>query len=155
MADFHFALKKNVSGVHAGVNAHGGEARTKFSIRNCPVDRSSAAVFGKQRSVEIDPAMFGNRKKPRGNNLAVGNDDDYFGGEFFQKFLKFGSANFLRLVYRNISAKRDALHGRNGNLLTTATRSVRLRNDREHLEIRFSEQMLQRGNSKLRRTTEN
>src|ERR1700758_199008 len=153
-ADLHFALKKNVTRVHSRVNAHGGKAGARLAVHDGPADGGSAAIFWKQGSVEVDPTARGNREKPRRDDLAVSDDHDDIGSELFQELLHFGSANFFGLMNRNVRSERDLLHGRNGNLLTTPARPVRLGDDGDNLEIRLGEQVLQRGNSELRSATE-
>src|SRR5947209_488186 len=97
--DFHFALKKNVTGVHARVNAHGSQAGTCFSVGNNPIDGSSAAIFREQGSVKINPSVLRHREKTGGNNLAVSDDDNDVGSQLFQELRHFWSANFFRLMH--------------------------------------------------------
>jgi len=66
-----------------------------------PVDGSGSAIFGQQRSVEIDPAEFGDGKKTRRDDLTVSDDDNGVGCGAFQNLLGFRSADFLGLVDGN------------------------------------------------------
>ena len=106
-ADFELTLQEGIAGVHAGVNAHGGEAGSRFAIDDGPVDGSGAAVFWKQRSVEIDPAEFRNREQASRNDLAVSDDDDEVWGITLQKFLDFGGAHLFGLMDGEVGGESD------------------------------------------------
>src|SRR6266481_417981 len=75
-ADFELTLQEGIAGVHAGVNAHGGEAGSRFAMDDGPVDGCGATVFWEKGSVKIDPAVLWNREQARGDDLAVSDDDD-------------------------------------------------------------------------------
>ena len=87
--------------------------------------------------------------------MAVRNDNDDVGRKLFKELLHFRRANFFRLMHGEMRGKRDILHRRNRDLLAATTRTVRLGDDGEKLEIRLGEKMLQSRNSKLRRAAEN
>src|SRR5215510_8485770 len=86
-SDFHFALKKSVASVHARINAHGCEAGARLAGHNGSVDGSSATILGEKRSVQIDPALFRNGKKARGDNLSIRDDHDDVRGKPFEQQL--------------------------------------------------------------------
>ncbi len=153
-ADFELLLPENVAGVHAGVNAHSGEAGSRFAIDDGPVDGCGAAVFWEKGSVKIDPAVFRDWQQARGDDLAVGDDDNEVRGIALQEFLDFRGADFFGLVDGNFCGKGGLLHGREGHFLTAATWAVRLRDDGEKLEVGLREEVLECGNGKLRRATE-
>src|SRR6266700_1083473 len=132
--DFHFALKKNVTGVHARVNAHGSQAGACLSVGNNPIDGGSAAIFREQGSVEVDPPVLGNREKARRDNLSIRDDDDDVGSELLEELLYFLGSNILRLMHGKIRGDRDFLHGGDGKLPAAAARTVGLGNDGDDLK---------------------
>jgi len=54
----------------------------------------AAPHIGEQRSVEIDPAEFGNVQKSGGDDLAVSDDDDAVRREMLQNIPCFERADF-------------------------------------------------------------
>jgi hypothetical protein len=78
-------------------------------------------------SAKIDPAMLGNGKKPRGNNLSVGDDDNDVGRKLFKELLDFRRADFLRLVHGKVGGERNVLHRGNGKLVAATAGTVGLR----------------------------
>ena len=148
--DCSFALLKNVAGVHASVNAHGGDAGDGFAVGDGPLDRSGAAISWKQGSVEIDPAEARNRQQARSNDLAVGNDNDGVGVTFAEKLFGFGSADFFGLEDRKVSGESDFLYRRKGDLLAAAAGAVRLSDDGGDLEVGLGEEVLETWNCERR-----
>ncbi len=55
-----FFLQEHVAGVHASIDAHGGEAGGGFAVGDGPVDGRSAAIFGEQGSMKVNPAELRN-----------------------------------------------------------------------------------------------
>jgi len=84
--NFECALKKNVAGIHAGVNAHGGDSGARFTVDDGPIDGSGTAIFGKQRRMEVDPAEFWNGEELSGDELAVGDDNGSVWRELLNEF---------------------------------------------------------------------
>ena len=81
--------------------------------------------------------MFGDVQEPGRNNLAVSDDDNAIGRKFFQEFLYFGGADFLRLVDRQTGRKGRFLNGGSGNFLPAAAGAVGLGNYRNNFTIRL------------------
>ena len=105
--------------------------------------------------MQVDPPQPWNRKKPRRNNLPIGDDHNRVGRNLLQQLLRLGRTNFFRLMHRNPRSGRDFLHRRKRSLLPAPARPVRLRNHRRHLKITLGKQILQGGNSKQRRAAKN
>src|SRR5712692_11008843 len=57
-------------------------------------------------------------------------------------------------MHGEMRGERRLLHGREGDFVTAAARAIGLSDDGKDFETRFCQEMLQRGNSKLRRATE-
>jgi hypothetical protein len=98
--------------------------------------------------------MFGNRKKARGNDLAVGDNGDEIGRKSFEESLDFGGTNFFRLVQGEMRCERDFFHWRKRDLVASALGPVGLGDDGKKFEIRIAEEMLESRNCKLRGATE-
>ena len=103
-ADSDFVLQQHVAGVHAGVDAHGGEAGNRFAVDDGPVDRGRAAIFRQQGSVKIDPAEFRNGQQARGNDLAVGDDDDGSRARALREVAALPGSEFFRVDASGIFA---------------------------------------------------
>ena len=153
-ADFELTLQKDVAGVHTGVNAHGGEAGSRFSIDDGPVDGCGAAVFWEKGSVKIDPAVFWEGEQARRNDLAVGDDHDEVWGIALQEFLDFRGADLFGLMDGEFGGKSDFFYGGERNLAAAAARAVRLGDDGEDFEVGLREEVLEGENGELRRATE-
>jgi hypothetical protein len=81
---------QDVAGVETGVDAHGGDTRDGFSVRNRPLDGRGAAEFGEQRGVEVEVAEGRKIEHPLRNDAAVADNDDGVGlegGELGAKFV--------------------------------------------------------------------
>src|ERR1700722_4509999 len=88
--DGELLLHQDVSGVEAGINAHGGDTGDSFALCNRPLDRGGAAIFWQERSMQIDVAESGEIEHPLWNDAAVTDDDNGVGlerGELRMEFL--------------------------------------------------------------------
>ena len=97
-ADLGFPFEQHVAGVEAGVDPHGGDAGVRFAVRDGPLDGRRAAIFGQQRSVDIDDAVRRDVEDRLRDDLAVADDDHRFGRDGAQLFDDFGAADALGLM---------------------------------------------------------
>jgi len=61
--------------------------------------------------VEIDPAVQRNGEQARGNNLAVGDDDDGIGICLAEELLGVGRTNFFRLEDGKVGGESGLFYG--------------------------------------------
>ena len=79
-------MVEDVPCIEPFIKLHEGDAGFRFSICNGPLDGCCPAVFGKKGCVNVDAAVFGQIQDGRGEEFAVGADDDDIWFECFQGF---------------------------------------------------------------------
>lgn len=140
-ADRSFALEEDVAGVHSGVDAHGGDTGDGFAVGDGPLDGRCSAILRKQGSVEINPAEARDVEQTRGDDLAVGDDDDGVRICFAEELLGFRRADFFGLEDANAGGESGFFYGREGDFLAAAARPVRLAYNSGDLKVRLSDKL--------------
>ena len=152
--DGHFHGFYNISGVHAFVELHDGDAGLRFPVDDGSLDRRGAAVLGKQRCVHIDGPIGGDIQHRLRQDAAVSDDHQDVrlqGGKCFYFFLVFESE---RLIHRDVVGKGERFHRGKGDLFAATIDFVRLGID-GHRRVAMATQGFQGGQAEIRRAHEN
>ena len=144
-ADFDRLLEEDGAGVEALFKEHGGVAGEGVAIGYGPLDGRRATVLWQQRAVQVDAAEPGQSEHPRGDDAAVGYDDDRVGGDGLKLGTELGVvADFFRLSDGEAGGYRGLLDRRGVELLAAAYGAVWLRYDERDFIAR-REQCLEGG----------
>ncbi len=131
--DFGFGFEEHIAGVEASIDAHGGDTGERFAVDDGPLDGRGAAIFGQERGVDVDDSVPDEIDDVLRDDLAVTDNDHGVGAERAQMFDAFGAADALGLKDEEAEAERGFLDGRKGELSSPPSRTIGLRDDREHL----------------------
>ena len=74
--DWDFFLQQNVSGIETGIDPHGGDAGHALAAGNGPLDRRRSAIFGQQRSMQVEISQPRQINHPLRNDAPVSDNDD-------------------------------------------------------------------------------
>jgi len=121
--------QKDVAGVEAGVDAHGGDAGDSFPVCDGPLNRRGAAVFRQERGVNVQAAKARQFEQRSGQDLSVSDDDNQVGLKFSERLNKVFAARSFRLKDRKPYARRQDFHGRRLRMQVPAFGPVGLRHD--------------------------
>ena len=149
-------LGEDITGIPAFVQFHDRDSGLRFAVEQGPDDRGGAAVFGQQRGVDVQAAVFRERQHGRGEQLAVsGHDED--GGrqltEPAQQLLIF--SQFVGLPDRETVPQRLLFDRRRPDLESSSLGPVGLADDSQHFDERGTDQGLERAASQFAGAQEN
>ena len=119
-------------------------------IQHCPLDGSSTAVLGQQRSMDVDTAVPGQFQHPFGQNLAVSDYDNQIRCAIFDHFKRLIIAQAGRLEDRDLMSNRQLFDRRRHQLISSALGFIRLGKDAGH-RITGVQQLLQTGDREIGR----
>ena len=149
-ADIGFCFEDHVALIHSLREIHGRQAGHRIAVHHGALNRRSAAIFRKQRAVQIDATQFRVGQHVSGQNLPVGDDNDQIRDCFLQHRLKCAVFQCFRLVDRQSSRLCSQLNRRCLHLHTAAARFIRPAHDSSDLIPLFN-QILKRNRRKVRR----
>ena len=102
----------------------------------------------------VDPAEFWNSEQSRGDDLAIGDDDDGVGIGFAEELFGFGSADFFWLADGEVGSKSGLFYRGEGCLLAASAGAVGLGNDRDEFEVALLKEKLESRDRELRSAAE-
>lgn len=74
--DGQLALKEDVAGIEAGVDAHGCNSGDRFTVGDRPLDGGRASILWQQRCVQVQIAEAGKIDHPLRDDASIADDDD-------------------------------------------------------------------------------
>ena len=136
-------FEDHIAGIQSLTHVHGGDTGHALSVDDAPLDRTCAAVFWQQRTMDVDAAIARQFQNLLWQNLAVGNHRNQVRLQFLKDLQRSTVAHLLRLENRNIVRKCQFLDRRCHQLIASALWFVRLGKHADNLMVGF-QQLLQR-----------
>ncbi len=151
----NFLPQQNVSGIEAGIDSHGGDAGHALAPGNGPLDRRCSAIFGQQRSVQIEISQPRQINHPLRNDAPISDHDDGVRRDSRKLPAKFFVVlDLVRLTELQSQLQCPLLDRRKCKFHAAAFRPVRLRHHQGHRESGFH-QLFQSGHGERRCAAEN
>ena len=139
----HCFLAENGACIHARVHFHNRDSGLTFSVDDRPLNRRRAAIFRKQRGVDVQAAEPRQLQDRLRQNLTVSGNDDEIRRQLPQRFNETIVPRPFRLKDGQLLLGRQHFDRRRLKFEFTAPGTIRLSHDSDRAEgRRFEERVL-------------